>query len=152
MTTVVKCTPYKVLIISSFYQYFIKVSTFFGLVSGSLVSMRKKEQIVPRALKHSRWGFVIGIGLTPFLVEGTLYSTNTRTPEGIYERVYRIHYHRNQIRSACWSTYIPLATAAAGAYMAKPPPPPPPHEATGSGQWLRSGLCCSHGVIGGCTY
>ena len=97
------------------------MTTVTGLLSGSIVSLRKKVPILPTALKHSRWGFVVGLGLTPLLVEGTLYSSETGNAEGIYDRVYRIRYNRSQIRSAQWSTYIPVVTAAAGAFLAKPP-------------------------------
>ena len=96
------------------------MTTVIGMLSGAAFSLVKKREVVPTALLFTRRGFLVGVILTPILVEGTLKTTKSG-PEEVYDRVYRIRYNDSQIRSAQWSTYIPIVTAAAGAYMAKPP-------------------------------
>ena len=90
------------------------------MLSGAVFSYVKKREMVPTALMFTRRGFLVGVVLTPILVEGTLSATKSG-PEQVYDRVYRIRYNDSQIRSSQWSTYVPTIGLIAGAYMAKPP-------------------------------
>ncbi len=60
---------------------------------------------------------IIGVVLTPVMVQAALKVSKKDQPEHIYDRVYRIRYNRSQVRSAQFCTYIPTATVVIGAFL-----------------------------------